>query len=220
MHVTSFNLERVLSFLEPYILSNVLSFAWLPATAEVPTDREHRYPYHINKREAFDLGIELQRRFGFDPAPRWGVCKVCYTHTTAVLKIPIHEAYAPIVELEIDDINTRWPDPNHKKYFPYTFSVGDGIAVQERCRLMTKSEYITNMAEITMLAAELGLWDFHDENVGMSMDGATFKFFDVQREQHLKLIGNVQSTARRYAICPLDGSPFKGYFEESPKQGV
>jgi hypothetical protein len=189
MHVTSFDLKRVLAFIEPYVYANLLARQW--------DSSETGYPYAIHQAEATHLGIELQRRFGFQPEPKWGVCKVCYTHATSVLKIPIHETYAPIIEMEIDDINTRWPSPLHKQYFPYTFSMGDGVTVQERCLVMSASDYLVNATEIALLAAELGLWDFHDENVGWSLDHSTFKFFDVQRPQHLALIGNIQSTARR-----------------------
>src|SRR4051812_32292296 len=56
MHTTSFDLARVLAFLEPYVLSNLLSGAYGAAG-------KHTYPYTVNKDEAAQLGIKLWRKF-------------------------------------------------------------------------------------------------------------------------------------------------------------
>jgi hypothetical protein len=220
MLITSFDLKRVLAHLEPYVLGNLLASEWQPMKSKT-------YPYVVNHREANRLGMELFRKFGFMPQPEWGVCKVVFTHETAVIKIPIHETYADITDAEIADINTRWPDPEQKKYFAYTLAVGNGISVQERCRIMTPGEYINELATITGLARDLGLWDYHDGNVGYELVGEQLKFFDVQRKEHLCLISEIESTRERARVKyleeeahPLDEIEFKAYVESVFQTGV
>lgn len=205
MLITSFNLERVLSFLEPYLLGNLLASEW-----QCPESK--CYPYVVHQQEAYQLGFELQRRFGFEPEPKWGVCKVVYLHRTAVIKIPIHECFAPYTTQEVDDINRRWPDPYDRVHFPYTIGVGDGIAVQERCRV-SEQECLARKKEINALARSLQLWDVYDpdldevreDNVGFELHGAVIKFFDVQRREQLKEISGIQSTRERLREMQLAG---------------
>lgn len=197
MLITSFHLERVLSFLEPYLLGNLLASEWQGPDTKC-------YPYILNKTEAVLLGLELQRRFGFEPEPKFGVCKVVYCHQTCVIKIPIHETYAEFTTQEVDDINRRWPDPMDRIHFPYTIHVGEGIAVQERCRV-SAYECEKRKREVSALARSLGLWDVYDErgdevredNVGFEMYGDVIKFFDVQRQVQLKQISDILSTKER-----------------------
>lgn len=189
MLVVSFHLQRVLTFLEPYILGNVLASEWQQSNSK-------NYPYMIVPVEAYDLGMRLWKKFGFEPTPRSGICKVVYVHRTCVIKIPIHEAYAPGTSEEIDDINTRWPDPADRIHFPYTMDVGSGVAVQERCRI-DKNEYELRQTEIMMLADRLGISDTHDDNIGFEQEGPTIKFFDVQRQMTLYQMGCVLSTKDR-----------------------
>jgi hypothetical protein len=183
MLVVSFNLAAVLSYLEPWIEGNVLA---MPR-------RDSGYPYELNKTEAERLGWLLLKRFRFEPTAYFGVTKVCYRHSTAVIKIPIHEAYAEQTIAEIDHINETFSKAD-RKHFPYTIHVGSGIAIQERCRLMSNQDYMKRIIDIHILADRLKVFDTHVGNVGLALDEDLIKFIDVQTHAMLKAVQMAPST--------------------------
>jgi hypothetical protein len=182
MLVVSFDMARVLGFLEPWIMSNVLA----------SPRKDSGYPYELNTDEAELLGGWMHRKFGFDKTVYFGVTKVCLLHDTAVIKIPIHESYAELTTQEIDYINENFTK-DQRQHFPYTVHVGEGIAVQERC-ILDNARFLDRIKEIRKLEYELGLFDIHEGNVGFSMDTDAIKFIDVQSVELLNAAQSVPNT--------------------------